>query len=427
MRRGREEVPDVLSSIWDKLAQREQTLLRFMAEAVRPENAITIERFVASKLNYKNFSRALKSLILLNLIVVKPEADAPDLYDLHPLVRQFVRTKFERAERADFITVVIGQYNVIIGAIGSLLGLNLPFAMLERWSQKAELEVSAGKYEDAFETLSEIEDALIGGGHVQEYVRVGRILFESIDWETAATKYKQFDSVVKTMVFAFDGLGDQEAAESLLERYETTIPQKTARYIGFCDTKSYSYWLQGKFDKAIEWGTRGDNLKKETNVDTEFDCKHTLALAERDAGNPAKALEYFRKDWTVEQIVDAAECVPADGPLYGNVGRCLQFLNQNDSALRCYRESMKILESDTSSHSKLNQAYARQWIGEVLAATGETEKAEAFFIDATRILGSSAPLRAREIYHNLEKLCGNSSTHVSEVKSERIVKRWMSG
>ncbi|WP_210237103.1 hypothetical protein, partial [Mesorhizobium sp. M4B.F.Ca.ET.169.01.1.1] len=62
--------------------------------------------------------------------MVKPELDAPDLYDLHPLVRQFVRVRFERSERSDFITIVINQYKVIISAIGSMLGVNLPFALL---------------------------------------------------------------------------------------------------------------------------------------------------------------------------------------------------------------------------------------------------------------------------------------------------------
>lgn len=427
MRRGREEVPDVLSSIWDKLAQREQTLLRFMAEAIRPETEITIERFVASKMNYKNFMRALRSLISLNLIVVKPEIDAPDLYDLHPLVRQFVRTRFERSERTGFITVVIGQYKAIIGAIGSMLGINLPFAMLERWSQKAELEVSAAMYDDAFETLIEIEDALIGGGHVQEYVRVGRLLLESIDWETASTKFKQFDKVVGIMVSSFDGLGDREAADSLLVRYEATIPQKTTRYIKFCDVMSYSCWQRGEFELAIDWAKRGVTLKKDSHVDTDFDCEHTLALAERDAGRPVEALEYFRKNWTVEQILAEAEGVPKIGSMYGNVGRCLQFIGRDDEALRSYKISMKILESDTSSHSKSNRAYGRRWVGEVFRRMGEIEKAEAFFVDAIRILGSSAPLRVREIYSELETMRDRSSALMSEAKSSRIVREWIVG
>lgn len=380
---------------------------------------------MASKVNYKNFTRALRSLISLNLIVVKPEVDAPDLYDLHPLVRQFVRTRFERSERADFITVVIGQYKAIIGAISSMLGINLSFALLERWSQKAELEVSAGMYDDAFETMVEIEHAFIGGGHVQEFVRVGRLLFESIDWETAATKYKHFDRVVGTMVSAFDGLGDRDLADSLLARYEVTIPQKTARYIKFCDVKSYSYWLRGEFEPAIEWAKRGVSLKKDSHVDTNFDCQHTLALAERDAGHPAAALEFFRKDWTVEQIVTEAEGVPEDGPMYGNVGRCLQFLGRSDEALLCYKKSLKILESDASLHSKSNRAYGRQWIGQVIAEVGDKVMAEAFFMDAIRILGSSAPLRVREIYSEVEKVRDKFSPLLSEAKSSQLVGEWM--
>ncbi|WP_176489001.1 NB-ARC domain-containing protein [Rhizorhabdus dicambivorans] len=427
MRRGREEVPDVLSSIWDKLALREQTLLRFMAEAVRPETEITIQRFSASQLNYKNFTRALRSLISLNLIVVKPEMDAPDLYDLHPLVRQFVRTKFEPSERSGFISVVINQYKIIIGSIKSMLGINLPFAMLERWSQKVELEVSAGLYSEAFETLVEIENALIGGGHVQEYVRVGRLLFESIDWETAATEYDKFDKVVGMMVGAFEQLGDRESADSMILRYEGTIPQKTARYIKFCDIKSSSYWLRGEFELATEWARTGVSLKKESHVDTNFDCDHTLALAERDAGRPAIALDFFRKNWTIEDIIAGIEGVPEDGPMYGNVGRCLQFMQRNEDALICYKRSMRILETDTSYHSKSNRAYARRWVGQILRDLGDLQAAEAFFMDAIRLLGNSAPLRVREIYKEVEGFRKESAPLMSDIEASRIVGNWMSG
>jgi tetratricopeptide (TPR) repeat protein len=424
MRRGREEVPDVLSSIWDKLALREQTLLRFMAEAVRPETEITIQRFVASQVTYKNFTRALKSLISLNLIVVKPEVDAPDLYDLHPLVRQFVRTRFERSERTDIIAVVINQYKIIIGNIGSMLGVNLPLPMLERWSQKAELEVSAEMYDDAFDTMAEISDALMGGGHVQEYVRVGRLLFEAIDWETAPTKYKKFDKVVGTVVAALDQLGERESADGMIKRYEATIPQKTTRYIHYCDLRSYSHWLRGEFELAMDWGRQGVGLKKDSHVDTDFDCEHSLALAERDAGYPDQALEFFRKEWTVEQIVAQDPLIPDDGPMYGNVGRCLQIMNQRDAALRCYRKSMKILEGDSSFHRKENRAYARRWIGQVLLEQGNKESAEAFFLDAIRVLGNSAPVRVREIYAELEAFRDKDIPMMTEVKASRLVREW---
>jgi tetratricopeptide (TPR) repeat protein len=424
MRRGREDIPDVLSSIWDKLALRERTLLRFMAEAVRPETEKTIEKFVASQINFKNFTRAMRSLINFNLIVVKPEVDAPDLYDLHPLVRQFVRAKFALSERQGIIAVVINQYKMIIGAIENMLGINLPFGMLERWSQKAELEVSAELYEEAFETLSKVEDALIGGGHVQEYVRVGRLLFESIDWETAANKYKKFDNVVGTMIAAFDQLEDFESADSLIKRYEKTIPQKTARYIKYCDIVTYSYWNRGNYDAAIEWGTRGVNLKQETNVDTDFDCEHNLALARRDSGNPEVAMEYFLKGYEIASLLQGNEALSGNGPLYGNVGRCLQFLNRLDEALVCFKKSMNILEKDSSLHSKSNRAYARRWVGQIFAALGQPTMAQAFFVDAIRILGASAPGRVRQLCTDIGELHGTAKI-LSESDATRSVQNWM--
>ncbi|GFE93835.1 tetratricopeptide repeat protein [Acetobacter persici] len=427
MRRGREDVPDVLSSIWDKLASREQILLRFMAEAARPETERTIERFAASQLNHHKFTRALRTLISLNLIVVKPEVDAPDLYDLHPLVRQFVRTKFEPSERSGFIRVVINQYKAIIGTIQSVLGIHLPFAMLERWSQKAELEVSAGLYDEAFETLVEVESALIGSGHVQEFVRVGRLLFESIDWETAASKYKHFDKIVGVMVLAYDQLGDFDSSDILLTRYERTIPQKTARYIKFCDVRAYSHWVRGDFALAMDWAMKGNTLKSETNVDTDFECQHTLALAQRDAGQPEVALEYFRKGFEVAEIVKSGAGIPPNGPMYGNVGRCLQMMGRMDEALSCYRRSMAILEKDTSSHSNSNRAYARRWVGEIFAHLGDTTRAEAFFIEAIRMLGASAPVRVRELYAEVEKVRGNPSHILGERAAAQIVGQWIRG
>jgi tetratricopeptide (TPR) repeat protein len=396
-----------------------------MAEAVRPETEATVQQFSSAHLNYKNFERAFRSLISLNLIVVKPEADAPDLYDLHPLVRQFVRTKFVRSERSTIIQIVINQYKLIIGSIESLLGVNLPFGMLERWSQKAELEVSAGLYDEAFETLSEVRDAFIGGGHLQEYVRASRLLFEAIDWETAPTKYQQFDNLVGMVVAALDQLGEFEDSDSLIDRYRTTIPNKTARYIKLCDILAYSRWMRGEFQSALDWATEGVALKTGSDVDTEFDCKHTLALAQRDAGDPAAAMENFLIDCTLEDLLTGAEGVTSNGSMYGNVGRCLQLLGRQDEALTCLKRSASILEHDTSLHSKSNRAYARRWIGQIFASLGDKQKAEAFFVDAIRVLGSSAPIRVREIIAEIKGLAPDDSLVMAEGQATRIVDAWM--
>jgi tetratricopeptide (TPR) repeat protein len=423
LRRGREGGPDILSSIWDKLAPAERTLLRFMAEAVRPETAEMIEKFVASQLNFHRFRRALRILTNLNLVVIKPETNAPDLYDLHPLVRHFVRTKFERDERSDYIKVVITQYERIIGAIENFLGINLPFSMMERFSQKAELEISAGQYENAFETLIKVEQSLLGSGNVEEYVRVARLLLEAVDWETAATTYKQFDHVVGSTAAAFEQLGEGEAVDDLLVRHEATVPQKTVRYIKHCDMRAYIAWLRDDYDGAIEWASRGVSLKKDTNVDTSFDCEHTLALAQRDSGQPEVAINFFLDADTLEELI-ASESTRG-GTVYGNVGRCLQLMGEPEQALILYRLSLRALERDTTGLSRSNRAYGRKWVGEVLAEKGDVERAEAFFLEAVRLLGTWAPVRVKKIIIELNKVHPESAALLGEAKASKIVSAWI--
>jgi len=172
---------------------------------------------------------------------------------------------------------------------------------------------------------------------------------------------------------------------------------------------------------------KGVSLKSETHVDTNFDCKHTLALAQRDDGQPDVALEHFRKGFEVSEIVAGGESVPRDGPMFGNVGRCLQLMGRMDEALSCYRQSMMILESDASSQSQSNRAYARQWVGEIFAHLGDSVKAEAFLRDAVRVLGASAPVRVRELYAEIEALLGASSPILAEKAAAQIVESWMRG
>lgn len=426
MTRGKDNFPDVLSSIWDRLALREHILLRLMAEAVRPENEKTIEKFAASQLGYDKFRRAFRSLRSLNLIVVKPVDNAPDLFDLHPLVRQFVRLRFNPSQRASFIKVVLNQYASIIGAISAMLGASMPFTMLERWTQKVELEVSGGFIEDAFQTLSSADDALIGGGHTQEYVRVARLLFQSIDWETAATKYAKFDHTVSIMVGALEQLGDRASAESMLSNYEATIPQKTTRYINFCNVRAFSFWLRKEFDLAVDWASRGVKLKNETHVDTDFDCEHTLALAQRDSGDPETALKYFLNGRTLPAIIGSALDATSDGPMHGNVGRCLQLMGNTADALQCFKKSAVILEQDGTLHGKSNRAYARKWIAESMVAQNDLERAKAFIVDAMRILGAAAPVRVRELWADLEIIRRGDASVMTEASASRIVSKWIS-
>ncbi|WP_348631104.1 SIR2 family protein [Mesorhizobium sp. M8A.F.Ca.ET.198.01.1.1] len=429
VRRDRGGAPDILSSIWGTLADRERTVLRVMAEAMRPETEETIEKFISSQINYKNFRRALKSLISLNLIVVKPETNSPDLYDLHPLVRHFVRKTFDRPERFGIIQTVINQYVVMIRGLESLLGVFLPLPLLERWSQKAELEIEAGLYDDAFTTLTQSEDALIGSGHSEEFIRVAKKLFEAIDWTVAATTIKHFDGVLSALISCLDQAEALSDADDMLERYARTLTSKTARYIKYCDVMAYSSWQRRKYEEAIEWATKGQDLKETSTVDTVYDCSHTLALAQRDGGEPATALEFFARSYSISDLVDPRSEVASDEPtVLGNVGRCLQMTGRYQDALVCYRKSAKALESDNSRHHISNQAYARQWIADTLARLGKNNLAYCFYSDAEELTSKFAPGRFRQIVREKEALFPpEARPEISLSEARRRVEAWIAG
>ncbi|UHC16626.1 SIR2 family protein [Methylobacterium currus] len=428
-RRGRGDSPDVLSSIWKRLSDREKVLLRSMAEIVQPETENMLDKLVSQKLNYQKFKKAIKALIQLNLVVVKRENNAPDLYDLHPLVRQFVRKSFDKPERATYIQFVLAQYTVIIKNMGSILGVHLPAPMIERWSQKVELEVEAGLYEDAFGTLSKAGNALVGGGHVEEFIRVARKLFESVDWVSASSKVSQFDQVLARLINCLQLLGEVEDVDDLMRRYEQTIPTKTARYIGYCNVRCHLHWLREEFSEAIKWGEKGVKLKTESDVDTDIDCGHNLALAKRDGGNPKEALAFFLKDVPLQEAeILADDTNSKDGPFFGNIGRCLYLIGDVKLAIKFYRRSARIIEDDESASRRENQCYARQWIAEAFLALGRAERAAVFFMECERLLHDIAPYKSRKIRQKIYDIgLGISRIEILYGESGKIVDDWIYG
>ena len=426
VRRGREDAPDILSSIWSALGEREKYVLRAMAETVRPETEAMIERVVQGELNFQKFKRALKSLISLNLVVVKAEYNSTDLYDLHPLVRQFVKSRSPRPERLGVIKILLGHYEGMIRGFATMLGVHMPYALLERWPQRAELEIEAGLIEDAFSTLQQAHRALVGSGHNEEYIRVARKLFQHVDWEKDSN-IKYFDDVFSHYIEELDDAEQWTDADDLLNRFLGTIPQRTARYIKFCDIRCRSYWTRGDFQSAVEWGKTGYDLKRKSDVDTPFDCRHNLALAMRDGGDPAGAIDLFLESKSLDDLLNETERdEDVNAPLHGNVGRCLFKMGRVDDAMKCFRVSALLLEDDDGAARLSNQAYAREWIGDAFELKGNLAEARAFFVSAEHILQRSLPVRARKIRVAIDRLSSIIAGREPDSSyAQSVVRRWL--
>jgi tetratricopeptide (TPR) repeat protein len=413
IRNGTGDLPEsTLSSIWTNLPDREKVVLRILAETVRPETHDSLAKYAAEHLNHNQFDRALRAVKRLNLIVTKTRANEPDLYELHPLIREFVRRVAPPQERASTIQHLISFYKLLTtsgGATALILGRG---SNVELWTQRAELEVAAGNYDAAFETLYSVNDEFTIRYYPEEYARVCRKLLSNVSWRSASTDYKKFHEVLIALIECYVHLGRDAEALSLLDDYGKLFEdRKDARYIGYCDIRCYSHWFMDDFDSAVGWGTTGRDLKQRTGVDTAHDCRHHLALAQRDAGQVDEALKYFLNVHTLDSVLlDDTIIKDRTGEFYGNIGRCLQLQGRFADALLCYRKSAQLLEQNERV-SWLNQAYARQWIGEVFFALHQMDEAHYFLLAAKKKWRSIAPSRAVVVEELLEDLIRSPGSH----------------
>jgi plasmid stabilization system protein ParE/tetratricopeptide (TPR) repeat protein len=422
---------NTLNSIWSTLRDREQSVLRAMAETVKPVAEGEIADYLGDRFHYNKVAKALRALKSLNLVVIKRPPSGPDVLELHPLVRQFIRQRFAKSEQASYINGIIGAYKRIMGRHRSHLGERPSLSLLQYWTQNAELDIAVGNLEDAFDTLGEVLVAFMTSAYPRELARVVRLLFASVDWISEHERFRLFELVFRSHTQILSYLGEVGEVDRLLDQYERTVPSRNARYINYCELRAFSLWVRNDFGGALEWATIGQKLVQSSDVDTRSRAliADTLALAQRDAGQPEMALPYFLGGRPLGEVVDPEELDEQRGePHYGNVGRCLHFMGQIDSALVCYQKSALIIERSPVGKPVMNQACIRTWIGELLIGRGEYGVASMFLKAAVRRWEHVAPPKAEGVSSLLRQIDGRSgATAATFERAEKICLDWILG
>jgi tetratricopeptide (TPR) repeat protein len=300
--------------------------------------------------------------------------------------------------------------------------------MLQYWTQSAELDIAAGRYEDAFTMLADVAEPFSGSAYPREFTRVARILFDTVDWVSNHASLPYFDGIFKSHVYCLCDLGETMEVDGLLEKYEITVASKDARYINYCDLRCYSKWTRGDFGTAVKWGKRGKELKVSSGVDTKYEVEYNLALAERDSGRPEAALETFLLGRPLAEVTDPEELDgKRNGAHYGNIGRCLHLMGQVDGALVCYQKSALLLERGRHQHI-VNQGYIRQWVGELLIGRKLSKLAFVFLRAAFLKWEQTSPpkaLRAKQLGMSLKEQL--NIPDIDDEAVERACLDWIMG
>ncbi|MCD4781228.1 MAG: SIR2 family protein [Candidatus Omnitrophica bacterium] len=422
-----------LRTVWETLNEKQKILLRGMSETVKAETKEHLSKIIESELNYNQFSKALKALITLNLIVTKSSTCQNNMYELHPLVKEYVWKNFSKQERVKYITLFVKFYDQVIAVLKPKLSHESPLSVFENWTSKIELEINKDDYKSALTSLQEVATPILTAGYVEEYIRITHLFFLNVDWLKAVyEEYKYFHDQYKNFIKSLIEIGKFDEADNFLKKYVKTISGKGVNYIHFCNLRAYFYWYKGDFVQAIMFGEKGLDLKKSSKVDGNFDIDHTLALAYRDSrenGQIERALEFFLKGIKLNDVLSRdIDMKDYQGSYFGNIGRCLDFLGKPDEALKCYAKSLVLLNRENDSSTSLNRGYACQWIAENLLKIADTKTAYYFFNLSIFYWIKVSPVRAERIKRTFlvnELFVDLRKKEVSDWENEKKCKEWL--
>jgi NAD-dependent SIR2 family protein deacetylase/tetratricopeptide (TPR) repeat protein len=362
----------ILNEVWYSLNDKQRSLLRGIAETVKPETITNLKKIIEPELKNNQFDKAFKVLKNLNLIEIKSSTRSEDQVELHPLVKEYISSKFPKTERAKYITLLVHYYDQFIYVLKPKLSAEMPLSSFQNWTSKIELQINKGDLKPALVALEEVSSSLLEAGFAEEYLRVSEKLFHTIDWNSAIdNEYSYFHKQFSTLTITLTQFGKFEICENLLRRYSDLIPGKSAHYLSYCSEKCYLFWYQSRFEDAIEIGEQGLFLLNESGITDNYSLKHNLYLAYRDSKekeNVNKAMLFFLRGENVEDIINNIN-VDLGGHYYGNIGKCLELLGDKDNALTCYYMSITILFQEDNSHSRLNVGYAASWIFNLLKSS----------------------------------------------------------
>jgi len=356
----------------------------------------------------------------LHLIVVKGE----DSYlELHPLVKEFIKTNFPSHEQKKYISLFISYYDRVIVLLKPRLNQILSLSEFKSWSNKIELQINNKEYNDAIALLLEIHDAIIRSGYIEEFVRLSCLLLDGLQWnKRSISQIKNLPKFINESITSIIDYGDHTSAIKYLENYKTAIAGKNNDYVLFLSLYTHLHWYNGNILESIKCGEEAQHLVISSGDNDIWSAKHRLHLAYRDSGtqkNLELALKFFLSGYELNDIASPDTFnIEIPYTLYGNAGRCLHYMGKYEEALNCYAKSAHLILKDNSADEELNKGYAFSWIGEALK-NADSEDYLYFLLYAHQSWKTVAPPLANKIEETI-----NSLPKTPKITSIRSTSSW---
>ncbi|NVK42530.1 MAG: TIR domain-containing protein [Oceanospirillaceae bacterium] len=413
----------IIDEMWDSLNPKQKKLLRCLTELIKGETSDNIHKMVQNEFNWNQYSKSLKSLKHLNLVVTKTREDGEKEIELHPLVKSYVVKKYPRSERNKYITYIFNYYNKITYVLREQITGKHPLDFYENWSNQIELAVNKNDFTEALRGLNEISESIQIAGYQDEYLRICKILFGRMDFERhlkLGTPY--FERELNIYISVLSNIGNFEIAEKTIERYGSSFSEKSNSYVNYCDSKCYLFWSKQEYSEAIFWGEKAEKLSKDGQLER---SDHNLYLALRDSRvteNVSRSLEYFLYGMNLEEILSSNQNEDLSAHFYGNLGRCLHYLKRDEEAIICFKRSFLLCYKEEHANVLMNRGYASHWLAQSLNKLNEGTLSYFFYHNCHYYWSKYSPHRAKQVKEEISVLKNNfkNLTDLERVDHEQI-------
>ncbi len=397
----------MLRPVWKTLNDPERDIMLMLSECPKALSEDELDNMMIAKITSSSkIRKALRAVVAFGLVAKKSSLNQTPLYELHPLVRQYIRADLPPQESMSYSKLVADcTKKYIVRIIKDSTKTTLSIETFEFATVNIESLIRSGDRDQATKVALSVMDPFLAKGLIKEFVRLGGQILNCFKFDQIQGSDTPIHSLALRMLALYVEANQEPDARRLIQDYSPWMPTDAPFRIRWESEMCRLEWLLGNHDAAIAHGRKGVALKQQSGIDTKVDAGYMLHLALRDGGIVDEAQRYFLKGSSVEEALratgDKAKHTASD---FGNIGRCLYLKDDANSALQCYARSWDLLRREGTRTDIENQGWAGVWIGEALIAEKQFEKAAKFLAFARDQWSFQLPMKLPRVYELIVRL-----------------------
>lgn len=411
----------VLSNLWQNLKEREKVILRALSVSAISESEDELSNVLKSKINYKEFSRGMRSLKLLSLVIKK---ENNNYVELHPLVREFIVSNYGRDEQDSYISLYVKYLNGFILLLQEKFGKKMNSDDIEKIIKKIEITTNSKDYQDSINELRRSWDSMIVSGYAEDVLRISDNLLARLDWNSKKlNEIKGFFEFIDLFFTKSSEFGRKDLFQKYMDKYTKIYTNADRSMILAKSCIARNAWHEKNFTLAIKEGKSASDLIDLLGENEVWRGKHIYNLSLRDSkieSNIDQAIKYFSDGIPLEDVFINS----TSAQVLGNIGRSLLYKNKHSQSIKFLCKSYSILKNSTNDYfSQHNLGYASLWISEFLEETSLNKESLYFQLNTRNIWEKDIPHESNKINYKLSKPKSNEEqSSIINLESWQITK-----